>query len=264
MPPWKAEPGFGDFVGARRLTEPQIATIQAWVKAGKPEGDPADLPPQPKFTDGWQLGQPDLVVKVSEPYTLKAEGRDDYRWFVLPLHLDEDQYVTAVEFRPSNRKIVHHSLFFLDTSGAARKLDEQDPGPGYSHFGGPWVCSKRRLGRLGAGLYSPFASRGRRQARQEGFGPGSPGAFSSDRQGGNRAVHRRSVFCQNSAPKAADRHDCAVHARLTSPRATRTIKSRAASPSRPTCSSRESSPTHICCVRASRSWRRCPTEAKSR
>ena len=38
MPPWKALPHFGDFIGIRHLSDDQIATIDAWVKAGKPEG----------------------------------------------------------------------------------------------------------------------------------------------------------------------------------------------------------------------------------
>ena len=56
MPPWKAEPGYGDFAGERRLTDSQIALIQEWVKAGTPEGDPNLKPVPPKFVDGWQGG----------------------------------------------------------------------------------------------------------------------------------------------------------------------------------------------------------------
>ena len=52
MPPWNADPHFGDFRDPRRLSEQQIATITAWVDGGAKEGDPADTPPLPKFTDG--------------------------------------------------------------------------------------------------------------------------------------------------------------------------------------------------------------------
>src|SRR5688572_27699993 len=93
MPPWKAEPDHGDFLGVRRLTDDQIKTLRDWAAAGAPEGDPKETPPLPKFTDGWQLGQPDLVVSMPETYTLRAEGRDVYRCFVLPLGLTEDKYV---------------------------------------------------------------------------------------------------------------------------------------------------------------------------
>src|SRR5205823_8284891 len=110
MPPWKAEPGYGDFQNERRLTDAQIALIRAWAEAGAPEGDPADLPPLPKFTDGWHMGQPDIVVKMEEPFTLRAERPDVFRCFVVPLDIPAGKYVKAVEYRPANRKITHHAL----------------------------------------------------------------------------------------------------------------------------------------------------------
>lgn len=152
MPPWKPVHGFGDFIGERRLTDAQIATIERWFKAGRPEGNPADLPPAPRFVEGWQLGKPDLVVKMPEAYTLKAEGNDVFRCFVVPLNLKEDKYVEAVEFRPSNRKIVHHSLFFLDNSGRARQLDAADPGPGYDGAHGPRFFPSDGLGGWAPGV----------------------------------------------------------------------------------------------------------------
>jgi mono/diheme cytochrome c family protein len=141
MPPWKPEAGHGDFVGERRITEAQMKTIQAWVKQGEPEGDRALLPPLPKFATGadgaaWELGPPDMIVKMPKPFTVQAEGRDEFRSFVIPLNLPEDKYVTAVEFRPSNRKVVHHALIFLDSSGKARELDGADGQPGWSKGAG--------------------------------------------------------------------------------------------------------------------------------
>jgi mono/diheme cytochrome c family protein len=43
MPPWLPEPGYGDFVEERRLTDTQIQLIQDWVKQGSPAGSPAEL-----------------------------------------------------------------------------------------------------------------------------------------------------------------------------------------------------------------------------
>ena len=146
MPPWKAAEGHGEFVGERRLKDEQIKTLRAWADAGAPEGDPALTPPLPKFAEGWQLGQPDLIVQMPETFTIPAEGRDVYRCFVLPLNADQDKYVQAVEFRPGNRKVVHHALFFLDTTGAARELDAKEPGPGYTRMGGPGFLPTGSLG----------------------------------------------------------------------------------------------------------------------
>ncbi|MBI1375347.1 MAG: hypothetical protein GC159_21730 [Phycisphaera sp.] len=132
MPPWKPVPGHGDFVGDRRLSEQQAATLKAWIANGKPEGNPADKPTPPTFKSGWALGEPDLVLKMDKGFNVPADGPDIYRWFVLPLKLPEDKWVKAIEFRPSARSVVHHSLFFLDSSGQARKLDAQDPVAGFS------------------------------------------------------------------------------------------------------------------------------------
>ena len=156
MPPWKAAPNFGDFVGVRRLNDGQIKTIKAWVAAGKPEGDTADLPPLPTFKSGWQLGEPDLVVKMPKAFTVPAEGRDVFRWFVVPMNLTEMRYVSAVEFRPSNPKVVHHALFFLDSRGAARGLEARsgDTQPGYARGGGPGFIPSGGLGGWAPG-YTP-------------------------------------------------------------------------------------------------------------
>jgi mono/diheme cytochrome c family protein len=158
MPPWKAEPGFGEFHDERRLSDAEIALIARWADAGAPEGDPADLPAAPKFPDGWQLGTPDLVVKMAKPFTVPAAGRDVYRCFVIPLNLDEDRYVTAVEFRPGNRTVVHHVLMFLDANGAARKKDPA--GDGYTSFGGAGIVPTGGLGAWVPGASPRFLPEG--------------------------------------------------------------------------------------------------------
>jgi hypothetical protein len=146
MPPWKAEQGYGEFLDARRLDDGQIATLRRWVEGGTPEGDAKDLPPMPDFPVGWRLGTPDLVLTMPEAYALPADGRDIYRCFVLHTDLPADTYVKAVEFHPGDPSIVHHAIFYLDTSGKARQLDEADPGPGYTHFGGPGFVPSGGLG----------------------------------------------------------------------------------------------------------------------
>lgn len=153
MPPWKPAEGYGDFVGARRLTDQQIDLIQQWVKQGKPEGNPADLPAIPRFKSGWMLGEPDMVVRMPEPFTLRADGPDQYRVFVIPLNLDHEVYVSAVEFRASNPKIVHHSLIYLDNSGVARQLESESPSkPGYPRTGSPGFTPSGGLGGWAPGV----------------------------------------------------------------------------------------------------------------
>jgi tetratricopeptide (TPR) repeat protein len=132
MPPWKPEPGFGDFAGARRLTDQQIDTIQRWVDGGALQGDPAMLPAAPHFAEGWRLGQPDLVVTLPDPYVLAAGGPDVLRNFVMPIPIGAAKYVRGIEFRPGNARVVHHANLRIDPTPASRMLDEADPGPGFN------------------------------------------------------------------------------------------------------------------------------------
>jgi hypothetical protein len=129
MPPWRADDGPVPFRDARRLTDGEMDILQRWFSAGAPQGVGAG-PPEPQFPQGWQAGQPNLVV--STPATnVPADGPDIWRCLVIPLNFHEDRYVNAVEFRPGARRVVHHALLYLDTSGKARKLDEETPEPGY-------------------------------------------------------------------------------------------------------------------------------------
>jgi len=153
MPPWKAEPGHGEFAGARVLSSEQISTIKKWADAGALEGNPSDLPTAPKFTSDWHLGTPDLVIEMAEAYTVPTEGKDIYRCFVIPINNTEDKYVSAIEYRPGNRAVVHHALLFLDTAGNARKRDAADPKPGYSSGGGPGFVPSGGLGGWAPGLF---------------------------------------------------------------------------------------------------------------
>src|SRR5262249_27335190 len=85
-----------------------------------------------EFTDGWQLGPPDLVIQMPQPYTLGAEGRDVYRNFVIPIPVPARRYVRGVEFHPGNWRIVHHAFLRIDRTRESRRMDEKDPEPGFS------------------------------------------------------------------------------------------------------------------------------------
>ena len=131
MPPWKPEPGHGEFADARRLPDRERDTLLRWIDAGAPQGDPTMRPAPPAVADGWQLGEPDLVVAMPEAYTVPAGGADVFRTFVLPLELTRGRFVRAWEFRPGNLRVVHHATIGLDLGRRARELDARDPAPGY-------------------------------------------------------------------------------------------------------------------------------------
>ena len=110
MPPWMPAPGHGDFVGERRLTDAQIATISRWVERGAPEGDARDMPEPPAFPAGWQSGTPDVTVAMPAPVPVPAEGEDLFRTIVVPVGIDSPKFVRGVEFRPGNPRSVHHAM----------------------------------------------------------------------------------------------------------------------------------------------------------
>jgi Flp pilus assembly protein TadD/mono/diheme cytochrome c family protein len=124
MPPWMPEPGHGEFADDRRLTDAQIALIRQWVDAGAAEGDVRDLPPPPTWPQGWQLGEPDLVVSVSTPFRMPAGGADQFRTFIVPVSLTQARHVRAVEFRPGNARAVHHAVVRVAHGPAATKGEQ--------------------------------------------------------------------------------------------------------------------------------------------
>ena len=135
MPSWPPEPGALEFADERRLSDQQIATIKAWVDQGMLEGKAADLPPRPKFVEGWQMGGPDLILRAEKPYTLPATGGDQYWNFILSVPINETKWVRAVKIRPGDKRLVHHANMLVDRNQSARRM-EKDPGSG---FGGTEV-----------------------------------------------------------------------------------------------------------------------------
>ncbi len=131
MPPWLPEPGYGEFAGERRLTPEQVATIAAWVDGGTPPGDPQEIPALPEWAEGWQLGEPDLVIRMEEPYTLAASGAEVFRNFVLPIPVTSQKYVQTVELRPGNPKVMHHAVMRTDETRSSRLQAARDPEMGF-------------------------------------------------------------------------------------------------------------------------------------
>ena len=148
MPPWKPSPGYGVFRDPRVLADRDIDVITRWVAAGAPAGtrSPSATPSPAVDDDGWELGTPDMVLDMPDPFDVPATGGDIYRCFVLRVDLPGDRYLAAIEVRPGNRRVLHHSIVFLDTSHQARRLDEADPAPGYASFGGPGFMPAGALG----------------------------------------------------------------------------------------------------------------------
>jgi hypothetical protein len=144
MPPWFADPRFGHFSNDPSLTADQIATFGAWAAAGTPEGNLADAPPLRKWAEGWQIPQPDQIVRMPKPVAIPAQGDIDYTYEIVHTGFTEDKWVQMSEIRPGSRSHVHHAVVYIrppgstwlarapiDTpftrSGPKDSMDEHDP-----------------------------------------------------------------------------------------------------------------------------------------
>jgi hypothetical protein len=113
MPPWFADPRYGHFANDPSLTEQQIATLNAWASSGAPAGNPSDAPPARKWTNGWNIPQPDLVVKMPAPVKIPAHGEVEYTYEIVPTHFAQDRWVQMSEFRPGSPAHVHHAVVYI-------------------------------------------------------------------------------------------------------------------------------------------------------
>ncbi|HVT93456.1 MAG TPA: tetratricopeptide repeat protein [Bryobacteraceae bacterium] len=130
MPPWLPQDGYGDFEEERHLSDAQIQLIQDWMAGGELAGSPAHAPKPPKFSSEWKLGPPDLVLHVTKPYQLAAGGSEVFWNFVIPVPIETEHWVRAIEVRPGNPKVFHHANVIVDRAGNASRL-EPKPGEGF-------------------------------------------------------------------------------------------------------------------------------------
>ena len=130
MPPWLPEPQELKFADEMRLSDAEIDLFHRWVEQGEPEGNPADLPPQAKFVEGWRLGKPDLILTAEKPLVLPPQGTDTYWNFIFRVPIQETRWVKAVEIHPGDKRYVHHANILVDREGASRRR-EADPGAGF-------------------------------------------------------------------------------------------------------------------------------------
>jgi Copper type II ascorbate-dependent monooxygenase, C-terminal domain len=113
MPPWFTDPRYGHFANDSSLTEQQIKTIADWAKAGAPAGDAHDAPAPRKWVQGWNLAQPDLVVKMPKAVPIPAQGEVEYTYEIVPTHFADGRWVQMSEFRPGSPAHVHHAVVYI-------------------------------------------------------------------------------------------------------------------------------------------------------
>ncbi len=139
MPPWYADPQYGEFINDRRLSPEEIETIVAWVDSGAREGDPQQMPPPPSFPDAqWTIGKPDVVLSMTEEAHIPADGVVPYKYYVVPTPFTEDVWVQAAEIKRGNPNVVHHVIITVREPGEGPL-----PPPGELRVGGERVDAER-------------------------------------------------------------------------------------------------------------------------
>lgn len=118
MPPWLADPHYGEFSNDRRLSQKEVDTIVAWVDSGAKEGEAKDLPAAPTFSDvGWKFGKPDVVLPMTVVASVPADGVVAYRHFVVPTNFTEDKYIQYAEIKRGDPRVVHHVIVSVREPG---------------------------------------------------------------------------------------------------------------------------------------------------
>ena len=133
MPPWHAVKGYGEFRNAPSLTQRDVDMIVNWVEGGAPKGDDKDLPPSPLFSNDWLLGKPDLTLKPDSESKIAGDA-DEFRTFMLPMNLNEDRWLSAIDLQPGNAAVVHCAkIYSLKTSAGVLPMTpvkmEDGPSP---------------------------------------------------------------------------------------------------------------------------------------
>jgi hypothetical protein len=113
MPPWFADPQFGHFSNDPSLTQQEIETLATWANSNAPAGDPHDAPPPRQWTEGWNIPQPDVVVKMPKPVPLPAAGDIEYTYEIVPTGFTEGKWVQMSEICPERRHNVHHAVVYI-------------------------------------------------------------------------------------------------------------------------------------------------------
>jgi hypothetical protein len=127
MPPWLADPRYGRFANDRRLAQADVDTIAAWVDAGAPLGNVADMPAVPEFPKGWAWGDPDAVIDMPIAYELPAEGEIPGLDFYTTTPFQEDVYIQAIQLLPGNTAVVHHAGAFVRKIPEGASIVEGQP-----------------------------------------------------------------------------------------------------------------------------------------
>ena len=128
MPPAQVDPDINHFSNARYMSNEDLQTLVHWIDAGAPRGTSTTDPLEGlTFQEGWELGEPDLVV-YAEDFVVPPTGVIDYRYPIIDLPFEEDVWVKAVQFVPTERSVVHHMIASIVEPGYSQEMESSERG----------------------------------------------------------------------------------------------------------------------------------------
>jgi hypothetical protein len=138
MPPWHADPHYGQFANDRSLAPEEIRKLLAWIDAGAPRGngpDPLTSAALPEQADG-ALGKPDVLIPLPREIHLPETGVIPYRYVEVPSPLEEDAWLRAAVVQPGNKSVLHHCLVFVRYPNELAHLQPRNQGGIDGYFTG--------------------------------------------------------------------------------------------------------------------------------
>ena len=118
MPPWNAEEGYGEIKDAHTLSPKELDVILTWATGGNPRGALDQQLPTVSLKNEWQLGAPDLALKLPADFTLAADKMEDWAEFTLPANTTEARWVRAVDLLPGTPSIVRSATIIVKDPAA--------------------------------------------------------------------------------------------------------------------------------------------------
>tara|TARA_Y100000385_G_scaffold65232_1_gene64585 strand:+ start:33191 stop:34942 length:1752 start_codon:yes stop_codon:yes gene_type:complete len=128
MPPYHADPNYGEFSHDLSLSTSELQTLVHWIDAGaKKDGNSDPLAKYQAIAPEWDMGVPDLVFELDEE-SVPADGIIDYRYQEHDINIDEDIWATGFQILPGNREVLHHVLVsVIYPDGFIEPIDRRSP-----------------------------------------------------------------------------------------------------------------------------------------
>ncbi|MAV52277.1 MAG: hypothetical protein CBE20_00410 [Gammaproteobacteria bacterium TMED260] len=135
MPPGQIDDAYvHDFRDVAHITVEETQQLIAWIEDGaKNTGDSDPLAEYSPEWVKWAYGEPDMVIDVP-PQTIPATGVQDYRNIMVPLELEEDVWVKAVEFEAGDPTVLHHIIAFAYGPNGVNEFEILNQGIGLGAY----------------------------------------------------------------------------------------------------------------------------------